>query len=401
VRLFKPGLVAFLVALSFHVALADETQVTPSIDARAAYNDNVFFDRANESSDYVLTITPGIAFARRTERLDSNLRLSFPITRYADLDELNAVDQVYSGNLRYQWSPRFASSFQAGYIRDSQPDRDLLETGLVVGDITRRRISAGFSGEYSLSEVTSAGLSYAYGDEEYKNPEFTDIESHSLDLIFTRNMEKTFANTHGRLTFGYTLYDFTRSTVENYSAMVGAVRKLTELYSFSADIGLRYTRSEFEVLLLQPVAPGLFRIVTGQEKDDSLGAVGRAALSYQGESFVASLSFYRDIATSGGRAGTVERTALVFDMGKRFTYKLWGHFSAGYYLNQSKGREFALQEIDERTWRLNPYLRYVYSRDLSFDLSYSYTKVNDRVDGTDADRNLVFLRLVYYHPLLN
>jgi hypothetical protein len=155
------------------------------------------------------------------------------------------------------------------------------------------------------------------------------------------------------------------------------------------------------VLRLEPAAPGLFRIVTAKEKDDGLGFVGRAALSYQGETTRASLSFYRDISTSGGRAGTVERTAFVFDVGKRFTYKLWGHLSAGYYLNESKGREFALQEIDEETWRLNPYLRYEYTRNLSFEASYSYAKIKDRAGSTDADRNLVFLRLVYHHPLLN
>jgi hypothetical protein len=402
------ALVVLLVVLSSRPAPADETQVTPSIAARAAYNDNIFFDRANEMDDYVFTFTPGLSLTRRTELLDSLLRVDVPIIRYADHDELDAVDQRYSGNLRYQWSPRFATSFHAGYIRDSQPGRELLETGIVFDDVTRRRLSAGLSGEYYMSEVTSAGLAYAYGDEKYKDQRFTDIESHSLNLTFTRNMEKTFANTHGRLTFGGSRYEFTRSTVENYSAMVGAVRRLTELYSISADVGLRYTRSEFEVLRLQPLVPALlqvapipFRIVTEKEKSDDVGAVGRAALSYQGETTRASLSFFRDIATSGGRAGTVERTAIVFDVGKRFTYRLWGHFSAGYYLNESKGREFALREIDEETWRLNPYFRYNYTLNLSFEASYSYAKVNYGVDNTDADRNLVFLRLVYHHPLLN
>jgi hypothetical protein len=164
---------------------------------------------------------------------------------------------------------------------------------------------------------------------------------------------------------------------------------------------LRYTRREFEVLGLEAVAPGLFRLVPVEEKDSDLGVAGRASLSYQGEATRASLSFYRDVSTSGGRAGNVERTSFVFDVGKRFTYRLWGHFSAGCYLNDSKGRELALQEIDERTWRLNPYLRYEYTRDLSFEASYSYTKVDYRVDNTDAAGNLVFLRLVYHHPLLN
>jgi hypothetical protein len=399
--LLASALVVLLAGFSCRVALADETQVTPSIAVRTAYSDNIFFDRANERDDYIFTLTPGLSLTRRTERVYSLLRLEIPVVRYADNDELDAVDQRYSGNLRYQWSPRFATSFHAGYIRDSQPGRELLETGLVFSDVTRRRVSAGFSGEYSLSEATSAGLSYAYGDETYKEREFTDMESHTLNFVLTRNMDRIFANTHGRLTLGLSRYDFTSSTVDNYSAMAGAVRRLTELYTVSADVGLRYTRREFEVLGLEAVAPGLFRLVPVEEKDSGLGVVGRASLSYQGEATRASLSFYRDVSASGGRAGTVERTSFVFDVGKRFTYRLWGHFSAGYYLNESKGQELALQEIDERTWRLNPYLRYEYTRDLSFEASYSYTKVDYRVDNTDAARNLIFLRLVYHHPLLN
>jgi len=406
-RVFKPGWVLFLLGLSFQGALADETQVTPSIAVQGEYNDNIFFDSTNEIADYRFNITPGMTLTRRTERTDSSLRVSFPINRYADLDELNAVDQIYSGGLRYQWSPRIATSIQAGYIRDSQPDRDLLETGLVLGTGTRHRLSAGLSGDYVLSELTTAGLSYAYSEDEFKEPGYTDTDYQTLNLVLTRNMERTFANTYGRITLSGSRYEFTPSTfdsprnnVKNASVMVGAVRRLTDLYSLSADIGVRYTRREYEVPRLEAVAPGLFRIVSGKLKDEDVGGVGRAAFSYQGESLKASLSAYQDIAASGGSAGLVQRTVFAFDVSKRFMDKLWGHFAASYYLNTSKGRELSLQEIDEETWFLTPYLRYEYSRDLRFEASYSFGKINDRIDNTDAQRNLFFLRVVYYHPML-
>ncbi len=399
--------VVLLLGLSFQEALADETQVTPSIAVQTQYNDNIFLDSTNELADYRLNVTPAIALTSRTERLDSNLSVAFPINRYADLDELNAVDQIYSGGLRYQWSPRIATSIQAGYLRDSQPDRDLLETGLVLGTGTRHRLSAGLSGDYAISEWTTAGLSYAYGDEKFKGPGYTDSDYQTLNFVLTRNMERTFANTYGRLTLSGSRYEFTPSTfdwprnnVKNAAVMVGAVRRLTDLYSLSADIGLRYTRREYEVPRLEAAAPGLFRIVSGELKDEDVGGVGRAVLSYQGESLRASFSAYQDIATSGGSAGLVQRTAFTFDVGKRFTYKLWGHFAASYYLNTSKGRELSLQEIDEKTGFLTPYLRYEYSRDLRFEASYSFGRINDRTNNTDAERNVVFLRVVYFHPLL-
>ena len=399
--LLKSGILSFLVLFLIQGAFAAETQVTPSLTLQSEYNDNIFFVKDDEDSDYVLIIEPEIAVSRRTERIESRLRVKFPINHYMDFDELNAVDQVYSGNLGYRWSPRVSTFFQAAYIQDSQPDRDILETGLVVGDVTRRRLSAGFSGEYLYSELTSLALSYAYRDEQFKEPGFAESETQSINFILERDMERTFANTRGNLTFGYSRYDSDRSTVESYSTMVGAVRQLTELYYVSADIGVRYTRHEFDVLRFEPVSPDLFIMVTDQEKNNDWGVVGRASLSYQDESSRASLNFYRDVATSSGRTGAVERTALVFDIGKRFTYRFWGHFSAGYYLNESKGKEFSIREIDENTWRLNPYIRYVYSNDLSFRVSYSYTKVRDRLDSTDAERNLILLRLVYSHPLLN
>jgi hypothetical protein len=113
----------------------------------------------------------------------------------------------------------------------------------------------------------------------------------------------------------------------------------------------------------------------------------------------ASLNFSRDINTSGGRTGTVERTAVVLDVGRRFTRTWWINCAAGYYLNESKRGEFALQEIDQETWRVSPYLQYNPTPNLSAVLSYTYTRVNYKVDDTYADRNLVFLRISYAYPL--
>jgi hypothetical protein len=395
------AMVALLVVTLVQHACAAQNQVTPSIAVQGRFDDNIFFDSTNEKNDYILTITPAMVLDHRTERIDSALRLGFPIVRYAHHKQLDAIDQTYSGNLRYRWSPRFSTMLEAVYLVDSQPGRDVIETGLVIDETTRKRLNAGFSGEYFLSETTSVGLAYARAEENYNNSTSADNASHRLDLAITRNMEKILPNTHGRITLGAGRYEFPASTVDNYSAMAGAVRRLTELYSISADFGIRSTQSEFETLSLQWVAPGVFQLVPVKQTSDDLGTVGRAAIAYQGEFTHASLTFYRDIATSGGRAGAVERTFFVFDVAKRLSDKLWGHLSAGYYLNESQGSELARQGIDEKTWRLNPYLRYIFSNNLSLVTSYSYTNIDNRTHGTTAVRNAVFLRLAYFHPMLD
>ena len=392
---------ALCILLMTRPALSDQTQLTASLDLKGQYNDNIFFDTQNEKSDYLGVITPGLQFTNKTERLDARLSAALPVYTHSDYDELNAIDQNLSGKLSYLLTTRLSTSLNAGYVKDSQPDREIEETGLVIGNVTRHRYSAGLSGQYAVSDISSLGLSYSFSKENYDSRAYTDMESHSVSLLFARDMSRMFPNTRARVSLGYNRFDFSDSSVDNYTFMVGAEKRITELYTLSADVGGRYTSSDFEVLQLRPVSPGLFRIVRGEESDDTTGLVGRAALTYQGEQTTGSLTFFRDISASGGREGAVQRTSLVFDIGRRFTYELWGHLSAGYYLNSSDRNEYALQDIDEETWRISPWARYNFTQDLSLRAAYSFTRIKYRNSDTDANRNLVSLSLVYRHDLLD
>ena len=402
------GLCALILAASLllvpgRAALGAETKLIPSINAKQAYSDNIFFDTDNEDKkdDFTSTLTPGIELTNKSERLDARLKASFPLVYYADLNELNSVDQNYAGSLRYSLTERLSTSLNGGFTRDSQPDRDIDETGLVLGDTRRDRSSAGASVSYTLTEITSASLSYAYEKQRYEDPGYTNIESHSGFFSITHDLERLIPRTVGRLSLGATIYDFEDSNVTNYSAMLGAVYRITELFSVSADLGIRYTQSEFEVTELVPVLPPfIYQLKKTYREDEDTGFVGRASFNYQDEYNSAALSFYRDIATSGGRSGATERTSLVVDFGRRFFYELWGHISAGWYLNDSKNKDYSLSEINEETWRVTPYARYNFTRDLSLEASYTYTKVNYKTSDTSAERNLVFLRLVYQLPFL-
>jgi hypothetical protein len=370
-------------SLGPQLSLAGEFQLTPSLSLREEYNDNIFFDTQNAESDFITRITPGLELTDKTERLDARVRAELPIFWYAHDTELDDVDQHYSGNLVYLLTDRLSTSLNAGYSRTSQPDRDILETGLVIGTAIRHQYYGGVSGEYSLSEISKVGLAYDYLSDVYLGPGYTDVQSHNAYLVFARDLSKTIVNTQGRFTLGFSLFDFSGSRVENYTAMVGAVRKVTELYSLSADVGGRYTLSA----------------LLNEGSEGSTGVVGRAALSYNGEKTTGSLTFFQDIALSGGQDGVVQRTALVFDVGKRFTYDMWGHLTAGWYLNSSEGTELAFQNIDEETWLISPWIRYNFTRNLSLDASYSFTRVKYKTNATEANRNLVFLRLVYRYPL--
>src|SRR5512143_3941426 len=78
-------------------ALADEFKVTPSVAVRQEYNSNIFFDSRDEKDDFITRVKPGLELLERTERID--LRLAGFVIPYVywDNDNLNSVDQDYSG----------------------------------------------------------------------------------------------------------------------------------------------------------------------------------------------------------------------------------------------------------------------------------------------------------------
>ena len=131
-----------LLLFSTH-AVAGELRVTPSIELKQEYNDNIFFSINEIKSDFITTVSPGLELARKTERMDASFFSKVDGRMYQKNDEFNAVDQIYRGSIRYQLSPKMGLTAKGGYIQDSRPDRDLATTGLVQSFARRFRQQSG------------------------------------------------------------------------------------------------------------------------------------------------------------------------------------------------------------------------------------------------------------------
>jgi len=81
------------------------------------------------------------------------------------------------------------------------------------------------------------------------------------------------------------------------------------------------------------------------------------------------------------------------------TYEFSILFSAGYYTNKSDAGQFSTQEIDQRTIRVNPGVRYEFSKNIYLESSYDYTTVDDLASNTTVNRNLFSIRLYIQHPI--
>ena len=60
----------------------------------------------------------------------------------------------------------------------------------------------------------------------------------------------------------------------------------------------------------------------------------------------------------------------------------------------------ALNDTDENTCNLRPYLRAGLTDNLSLDASYTYSQIDNRIDGVTRERSLAQLKLVWDYPVV-
>jgi Putative MetA-pathway of phenol degradation/Putative beta-barrel porin 2 len=393
------GMLVLLLLIAPLSAVADEFKLTPSIAVREDYNDNIFFVTQGEQRDFITVAAPALTLSNRSETTDLNLRAALAAYNYARYSSLNTVDPTLQGSIQRRLTPRLAMSANAGYLRNSNPDQYLEETGLLLNSVTRERFQGGFSSEYILSEKTTTALSYNFGRERYDSNTYADLESHSIQLSAIHDLDARFSRTKGRMNLGYDNYRYsTGALVNNYSATVGFIRNITETVSLLLDAGGRYTVTDFDQY--RNVAPPPFPPVLVKEEETSSGWgwVGQATLAYKGEKGTANLSFGNNVFPSSGRTESTERMSLAADMRYRLTYEWSVAVNGAYYRNKSDQGQFSTVEINEHTWLISPSMRYEFTKDLYLDASYSFNRVDYRQSDTDAARNIVMLKLTWQYP---
>jgi hypothetical protein len=395
-------LVLLPVLLLLTDALADEFKLTPSIAARQEYNDNIFFDTSRPKDSLITRVTPGLELIERTERLD--LRLTGSLTPYVYWDDssLNSVDQDYGGRVAYLLTPRLRVGAEAGVRVDHQPDRDILTTGFAYGDSRRIQQRYGGNCAYDFTERTSGSVSYVYSQEDWRSndPDLEDNHSNAVTLGLSQDLAAAKGVTVGLLNAGYARYTYETSETDYWFGSVGLKHRLTEIFNVSADVGGRYSHSEFEVQRLVFVPPVFLTVVTEQENDSGWGGLGHAAVEYAGEATRASVDFSHDVAPLSGSSGVVQRTSLTFSGGHLLTEKLRLGLFTGVFRNKSDENEFSTQKIDEYSFTVNPSLRWEIYRDVTLEAGYSFIYVDYRDDDTAASRNLAYFQIAYGLPLL-
>ncbi|MHC4593568.1 MAG: hypothetical protein ACYS19_01315 [Planctomycetota bacterium] len=379
------------------IASADGFNLIPSIALREEFNDNIFFSVEDEVDDLITTISAGLDIVENSERVDADLKGRLDKNIYADNDDLNAVDQYYLGRLDYNFTERLSALANAGYIRDSRPDRDVAETGLVQTAEPRKYQYFLLGGDYLTSENTSNALTYQYQRSDYDDREFSDSRIHSLDFTHTWNAHRYFKETIGRVVLGYANADFETSSAESVSGTIGASWNYSEALSILFDLGVRYTSTDFITVEVLPSN----QIVETKDTTRDWNGVGRATIEYEGEYTNGSLVFLHDIREARGRGGTVVRTGLTGSYGRHLSENIDIILSASYYRNKSDEGTVALTDLDDRTLLIRPSLRYNITHDIFLEVSYYFARIRDDIAKTTATQNIVLGQVYWQWPLFD
>jgi len=392
-----------IVSICPNAARGDRFILTPFTTLKQEYTEY--------RSDFITTLSGGIRLTEMTERLDAKFSAQADQLIYAENSEFNARNNRYTGDIAYRLSERMQVSSKGDYTEDSRPDRDIEESGLILGTATRKRHRWSVAGNYLLSEITAGNLSYTFQQEKFDDPDFTNYRSDSIGFQLVHNLSSFIPMMTGRLNLGYTRYDFGNVKAENYSGMIGGSWEMTETLSLLTDFGGRYTVYKIENIMNDPIFfsekyPDIdvdndfiigYQPISYTEKRETWGTTWQIMLAYKGERTRSSLSLSRDMEAASGSGETTERITTAFNTDRRFSEEFRGNLSIRYYLNQTDQEDAA----ERHTLNIHPRIRYLMTRNFIFEASYRFTAVSDRDADTWENRNTFFIRLVFQYPLFD
>ncbi len=389
------GIIALAVNVLSHEAFGYGLMYTPQISLEENYNDNIFFTPNKPVSDLVNVVNGGTAIDLSTERDELTFNGNLTNTTYLKNHEQDDTDFSVRANESHMLSERLNIVTNAGYIKDSSPDRDLESTGLILGTSVRKTTNYSLKGMYSLSELLSTDITYGYENQRFNTDQFVDSSSQNIDMGYTIDAGSIVNETSLRLDLLYERDKYLNSLLQKadtYEWRAGASHQMTELMYFSFYVGTSQTISSYLIPILW------FEL---EEKNHSRGIIGQLTLGYKTEYTDSTVSLSRNIASVSGEAYLSERTMAMIDSSLTISRTVKASLSAQYIINKEPGNNASQENIDQLTMNLSPGLRIELSDDFFLSLSHIYSQLRDQGNSITYRRNLSTLNIEYRHSFFN
>ena len=391
----------WLIALFFPVfspafVWGDDFKLVPSLSVKEDYNSNILLSATDVRKDFITTFSPGVEMVDRTGRLDTDLTLHLDQIEYADNQGLSGTNQQYSGTLNYLVSPLLSVSGGAGYSRNTNPTlQGIGSTGFITEAVPWNHITYSLSTNYQFTEETAGTLSYSNGRDYFDNPNFLSDTTRNGAAGLVHDFGEYFPTVKGRMNVVYSYYAYPNSRINSGMGTIGFSKNINEIWSVQVDGGVSNTWSRVLVPVQIIGVPVTLLVPINKE---GLGWVGDASLNYKGEVGSGSFTFSRSLSPAYGLNGAAEQNALTLATQYQFSYEFSALFSAGYNSLKSLASEFSAQAISEQILRVNPGVRYEFSKDMALESSYEYDMVDYSTSKDKANRHIFSVRFYMQHP---
>jgi len=129
--------------------------------------------------------------------------------------------------------------------------------------------------------------------------------------------------------------------------------------------------------------------------------VGSLDLDYREERTFSRFTASHGLYPVSGRPGPTERTSARVSLTHLFTEKLRVSLPLGWIRNRADGDEFSVDEIDQDTAYIRPFVRWEFYDGFTLEGRYNFSYIWDRDDDEERYRHLAFVQLAYGLPLFD
>ncbi len=406
-KIHRTGLGLFLLWMMLFATPAWTAEITlvPLVDVSAGYDDNVYYSRVIQESDYVLTGRPGFVFDYDSALFTIRSRGSVDFQRYLDNSNLNRenYDAFIDGDVRLTERLTLRANFS--FVNDTTLDSQLAETGIVTFRTDRKRYNGGGELAYQLSMRSNIGIAYnhqstRYGSALYEDYDYDSVRA-SYDYAFNAGLDRfTVAPYYGR-------WSSDMSQVNNYGLSFGLSHKFSETLSLELVAGPRYTRTErkyyVQELLYEPETDTVgLQLKEQKASDDSWGVTGSIVVKKIWERSSISGGYSHDLTYSssiGDDAEPINVNRFFCNLSHNITSRFGATLSASYYISESAS---SLGNQDRRYITVMPSLKYELTPNYSLTLTYNYQRqLNEQANSADLglNRNTIWIGFTGQWPM--
>jgi hypothetical protein len=380
-RFIGYSLAILLVLISFCKPLwAKDVTITPAIELRTLYDDNLNFERSDEKDSFGANAIPRLRLDYASELLQFFLVGQVDVIKYFSETDFDRTNQLYGIGGQYQMSPRWKFTGDFEYRRDETIDSVLEETGQ---SFERRRVTTYDSGAglfFELTELSEIGLEADYRKRDYSSSRDTDFDRYTFSLPYAKQL----ANQRDIISLvpAYSIFDSDgEEDARDYRFEVRWQRQINETLTSTLNAGGRYTDIEQE----------------DGSSDTNWGYIGKMGLQKETETFSGEIEASRDIrANSNAEIVEVNRLILRADklFRERFGFRFYG---SGYYTDTDSSEA---EDRETIFYSLRPSLYYLLTENHYIELQYQYQnkKELDRPGNPVTQRNRVYLGVVLEFP---